>query len=133
MSMRTYIKVSDKVRQELAARFGVSAVSVWKALNYLTKGGRAPEIRDYALSHGGAIAEDDFIPNCRTEHTKDEIVQTFAGGVQVRIGRQDSHAVLVIDGTPSEEYDSVSVQSWGNLLHHAQEIAESRAKSGERP
>ena len=128
--MRTYIKVSNKLRMELAERFGLTNVSVWRSLNYLTDGGRAPEVRDYALSHGGAIAEDDFIPNCRTEHTADEIVQTFAGGVQVRIGKHDSRAVLVIDGTPTEEYDSVTVQSWGNLLHHAQEIAEQRAKEG---
>ncbi len=132
MSMRTYIKVSDRLRAELAKRFGLTNSSVWRALNYLTAGGRSPEVREYALSHGGAIAEDDFIPNCRTEHTADEIIQTFAGGVQVRIGRRDSRASLLIDGETAEEYDSVSVQSWGNLLHHAQEIAERRAKEGAR-
>jgi len=65
--MRIYIKVTDSLRRKLASRFNVSKPTVWSALNYLTKSDLAEAIRQYALNHGGAIEEQCFIPNCRTE------------------------------------------------------------------
>lgn len=95
--MRTYIRVSDSLRRELVDRFEESRTSIWSAINYLTNGDRPEAIRQYALSHGGSIEEQNFIPNCRTEHTQDEIIQTFAGGVQVRVNRKDG-AVALMNG-----------------------------------
>lgn len=121
--MRTYIKVSDPLRRDLINRFKVSRTSVWAALNYLTREGRGPAIRQYALEHGGAIMEEDFIPNCRTEHTGDEMIQTFPGGIQVRISKVDSGAIILKKGKVAEHYDSVTVKSWSNLLCRAQDLS----------
>lgn len=122
--MRTYIRVSDSLRRELVDRFEVSRTSIWSALNYLTNGDRPEAIRQYALSHGGSIEEQNFIPNCRTEHTQDEIIQTFAGGVQVRISRKDGAVALMNGDKVLEKYEPMPLQAWGNILHRAQELSE---------
>lgn len=132
--MRTYIKVSDPLRRDLCVRFKVTRATVWSALNYITRGGRSPYIRQYALEHGGAIVEDDFIPNCRTEHTGDEMIQTFPGGIQVRISKVDSGAQILKEGKVTERYDAVTLQGWSNLLSHAQDLsAKQVAKSMSNP
>lgn len=122
--MRVYIKVTDSLRRELASRFEVSKPTVWSALNYLTKSDLAEAIRQYALAHGGAIEEQNFVPNCRTEYTEDEIIQTFAGGVQVRMDRHKGDVSLMQGGKNLESYGAISLQAWGNLLYHAQKLSE---------
>lgn len=124
--MRTYIRVPDALRKELISKFGVSRPTVWSALNYLTAGDRPEAIRQYALQHGGSIEEQNFIPNCRTEYTDEEIVQTFAGGVQVRTDRNDGIVRLVQDGAVVESYEAVTLQAWGNILHRAQMMSQGR-------
>lgn len=121
--MKTFIKVSDRLRKELMDRFNVTRAAVWAALNFLTRGGRGPAIRQYALDNGGFIVEEDFLPNCRTEHTLDEIIQTFAGGIEVRISKVDSSAAILCDGEVIERYDAITTQSWGNLLSRAQDLS----------
>lgn len=122
--MRIYIKVTDSLRRELASRFNVSRPTVWSALNYLTNSDLSEAIRQCALEHGGAIEEQNFIPNCRTEYTDDEILQTFAGGVQVRVDRHKADVKLMRNGKELESYEPMSLQAWGNLLHHAQKLSE---------
>ena len=122
--MRIYIKVTDSLRRDLASRFNVSKPTVWSALNYLTKSDLAEAIRQYALNHGGAIEEQCFIPNCRTEYTDTEMIQTFAGGIQDRIDRQDGGVRLLNGEKELESYEPMSLQAWGNLLHHAQKLSE---------
>lgn len=126
--MRTFIKVSDPLRGKLIREFKVSRTTVWAALNYLTRGDRPDEIRRYALENGGSIEEKDFLPNCRTENTDEEIIQTFAGGIQVRISIKNSEARLLEDGREIEHYESMTLQAWGNLLYHAQCMSERRVK-----
>ena len=118
--------MSDKNRRELTEKFQVSRKTVWCALNYITNSDLAKEIRTWALQHGGRVEEEDFLPNCRTEHTEDAVIQTFAGGVQVRISKRNSGVDLLEDGQVSEHYDNVTIQAWGNLLHHAQLTSEAR-------
>ena len=130
--MRIYIKVTDGLRNKIVQKFKFSKVSVWSALNYLTYSKKAEAVRRYALEHGGSIVEQDFIPNCRTEHTPDEMIQTFAGGVQVRMGRRNSDAWILQDGKVVEKFEAVTVQSWGNIMFHAQELSEARVAAAAR-
>ncbi len=124
--MRTYIRVPDALRKELISRFGVSRPTVWSALNYVTRSDLAEAIRQYALERGGAIEEQNFIPNCRTEHTDGEIIQTFAGGVQVRMDRRSGDVRLMQGGKAVESYGAVTLQAWGNILHKAQAMSQRR-------
>lgn len=127
--MRTYIKVSDSLRNKLAQHFRISRVSVWSALNYLTHSKLSDEVRRYALENGGSIEEEDFMPNCRTEHTDDEIIQTFAGGIKVRMSKVNSEVTLFQDDKEIEHYEGMTLQAWGNLLYHAQTLSEKRISS----
>ena len=122
--MRIYIRVPEGLRVELISKFGVSRPTVWAALNYLTNGDRPEAIRQYALLHGGSIEERNFITNCRTAYTVDEIIQTFPGGVQVRIDRHNSDVRVLQGDKVIESYSAVTLQAWGNLLFHAQMLSE---------
>lgn len=124
--MRIHIKVADNLRVELIEKFKLSKVSVWSALNYLTNSERAKLVRSYALAHGGSIVEQDFTPNCRTEHTADEMIQTFPGGIQVRVSRKGSDAKIFRDDVEIESYEGMTLQGWGSLLYHAQKLSEER-------
>lgn len=130
--MRIHIKVADNLRVELIEKFKLSKVSVWSALNYLTNSERAKSVRAYALAHGGSIVDQDFIPNCRTEHTKDEMIHTFAAGVQVIISKKNSSARILVDNVEQESYDDVTLDGWGNLMYHAQELSEQRVTEASR-
>lgn len=124
--MRTYIKVSDSLRNKIVQKFNVSRVSVWSALNYLTHSKLSDDVRRFALENGGSIEEENFMPNCRTEHTADEIIQTFAGGIQVRISKINSEVSMLEGGVEIEHYEGITLQAWGNLLHYAQTMSEKR-------
>lgn len=124
--MRTFIDVPSSLRKEIMTRFNRSKPIVWRALNYVTDNKRAKEIRAYALEHGGAIIEKDFIPNCRTEHTQEEMIQSFAGGIQVRISKVKDDVRLLQDGKVLERYGKMTMQAWGILLYHAQWLSERR-------
>ena len=124
--MRTFIEVPSSLRKEIMAKFNRSKPIVWRALNYVTNNRRAKEIRAYALSHGGSIVEKDFLPNCRTEHTDREMIQTFSGGIQVRISKVKDDVRLLEDGKILEHYGDMTLQAWGALLFHAQRLSERR-------
>lgn len=117
---------------ELAEKFKLSKVSVWSALNYLTNSERARAVRNYAIDHGGALVDKDFMPNCRTEHTQDEMISSFAGGVQVRLSKIDSSARILVDDVVQETYEDVYLYGYGNLLYHAQKLSEQRVAEASR-
>lgn len=124
--MRTFIQVSDGLRRDLMRKFTLSKVSIWSALNYLTFSERAKSVRRYALANGGRIVEQDFLPNCSIQHTTEEIIHSFPGEIVVRINRKTSNAKVFQNGKEIESYEQISLDSWGNLLFHAQELSEQR-------
>lgn len=107
-------------------KFTLSKVSIWSALNYLTFSERAKSVRRYALANGGRIVEQDFLPNCSIRHTTEEIIHSFPGEIVVRINRKTSNAKVLQNGKEIESYEQISLDSWGNLLFHAQELSEQR-------
>lgn len=127
--MRHYIKISPELRDKISAQFHVSIMQVWRACNFLRNSDQAKEIRQFALANGGQYVQENFIPNCRTEHTSDAIIQTFPCGVAVRISKVDSSADLIVDGSVKESYEAVTAGSWANLLAHAQETSDTRVRS----
>lgn len=122
--MRKYITVTPEMRDALVKKYKVSKTSIWKALAFITRNKRSEQIRNDALGMGGRYVEEDFIPNCRTEHQNGSIIQTFAGGVQV-VTDTDSTRILV-GGNIVDKYKDVTVESWGNVLARAQEISQKR-------
>ena len=122
--MRKYITISPETRKLLIEKYKISDVSIWKALCFITKNKRSQEIRQDALAMGGRYLEEDFVPNCRTEHRDGTIIQTFAGEVQVII--EGGITRILVGGTVVEKYKDVTIESWGNVLAKAQEISQKR-------
>lgn len=122
--MRKYITISPETRKLLIEKYKISDVSIWKALCFITKNKRSQKIRQDALAMGGRYQEEDFVPNCHTEHRDGTIIQTFAGGVQVIIDN-DSMRIIVGNSTIAK-YKGVTIASWGNVLAKAQEISQKR-------
>jgi hypothetical protein len=108
----------------LIEKYKISDVSIWKALCFITKNKRSQEIRQDALAMGGRYLEEDFVPNCRTEHRDGTIIQTFAGGVQVSIDAGSTK--IIVDESIVESFKDVTIESWGNVLAKAQEISQNR-------
>ena len=121
--MRTYIKVSDELRRQIWREFPVCKATVWAALNYITEGGRSGEIRAYALEHGGQVVDEDFEPNCLTEHSQDEMRQSFGGGVCVVLDKKSGAVTLQVPGEKEEVFRDLPIKAWGNVLARAQEIS----------
>lgn len=128
--MKRYISITPEMREELTAKYKVSAVSIWKALSFITRNGRSERIRREAIAMGGRYLEEDFVPNCRTEHRDGTIIQTFAGGVQVVIDN-DSTRIIVGNSTIAK-YKGVTIASWGNVLARAQEISQERVLNNKK-
>ncbi|MGP1526366.1 MAG: hypothetical protein ACTTIA_02405 [Candidatus Cryptobacteroides sp.] len=122
--MKKYITISPEIRKHLVEKYKISDVSIWKALCFITKNKRSQEIRQDALAMGGRYLEEDFVPNCRTEHRDGTIIQTFAGGVQVSIDAGSTK--IIVDESIVESFKDVTLESWGNVLAKAQEISQKR-------
>lgn len=122
--MKKYITISPEIRKHLVEKYKISDVSIWKALCFITKNKRSQEIRQDALAMGGRYLEEDFVPNCRTEHRDGTIIQTFAGGVQVSIDAGSTK--IIVDESIVESFKDVTIESWGNVLSRAQEISQKR-------
>lgn len=121
--MRTYIKVSQKLRSEICEKFNISKNMLWKSLTGLRNSKTAKEARDYALSHGGKwISEVNFIPDCETRHLPEGgFVQEFKNGVLVQ--SQGNKVTIMRKGKSLAEFTDVTLNAWGNVLVVAQSLA----------
>lgn len=122
--MRSYIKLSEDLRAKICKRFKVTRKTVWQACAGLSNSDLSRKIRQYALSNGGQwVKEIAFIPECRTRHSADgSWIQEFANGVEVLF--TGNKAIIRLNGQPMDTYENVTLNTWGNVLFHAQAIAE---------
>ena len=85
--MRRYIKLTAAQQQEIMAHFTISRPYLWNVMNYVKMGPSTTAIREYALAIGGEIVERGFEANCQTEHTQEEMIQTWPAGVKLIVVR----------------------------------------------
>lgn len=130
--MRSYIKVSNELRKELQEKFGKTRRSVYSALMYITSGDSANAIRAYALSHGGQYEEEDFIPNCKTRHEGDLMIQSFKCGVVVTLNKKEGSCVVTRNGAEVKTYDNLTMRGWSSVLADAQALSEKLVKASAR-
>lgn len=126
--MRTFIKISETLREELIERFATNRTSVYRALNYLSNSEQSEAIRQYALNHGACVTtERSFTSSVHVTH--DEINQRMIycidGGIRLTISKRDSSATIWKGETQLEHYDeALDNNGWGNLLYRACELAQ---------
>lgn len=129
------INLSKEKRAWLQRAFGVSHVTIWSALNYVTESPLAKQIRRMALANGGIVETCTFVPagfkpNCQTEyeHTNGSvksISQRFMNEVRVLFDNDNNRATLFQGNNAIEEYEDVRMRDWSNILFRAQSLSES--------
>lgn len=130
---RVYLSKSKKAR--LRRAFGVSNVTVWSALNYVTNSPLAEKIRRAAIAEGGVIENqitvpDGFMPNCQTDLVHGDggvqrIIQTFSNGVLAEFDNERCTATILLREKPVKTYEQVAIKDWGNILFEAQSLSDS--------
>lgn len=129
------INLSKSKKAKLRRVFGVSNVTVWSALNYMTNSVLARKIRDAALADGGTVEHrvvvpEDFVPNCETEfvHGDDgrvqRIIQTFRNGVRLEFDNDACTAMIIRGQGPVRIFEHVVIREWGNIVFEAQSLSE---------
>lgn len=121
-TMKKFIKVSPEVRDELCAKYGVSKMTIWEALSFITRNKRGQAIRKDALERGGRYFEEDFVPQCSFHRTPDGWTQKFAGGVLVTVAGSDVVITKGLDKVAS--FEEVTMDGFSNILAQAQQLAE---------
>lgn len=121
--MRRYIKISQDLRAQLYKEYGLTKMGLWKILNYISNSSRAKEIRQFAINNGGLLMEEDFIPNCKTEHTPTEIIQSFPGGISVVISKVQNCGEIRREGETVEKLEDLRLSQWGTILYRAQQMS----------
>lgn len=130
------INLPKSKKAKLRRVFGVSNVTVWSALNYMTDSKLAKKIRDAALADGGTVEHsvvvpEGFMPNCETEfvHSDDgrvrQVIQTFSNGVRVVFDGDACQAVILRSEEPVKTYENVAIRDWGNIVFEAQSLSDS--------
>ncbi len=130
------INLPKAKKAKLRRDFGVSKVTVWSALNYVTDSDLAKKIRNAALAYGGKVecsisVPEGFMPNCETAYERGDdghvrrILQTFSNGVRVEFNNDECTAMILRNETPVKSYEQVAIQDWGNIVFEAQGLAES--------
>lgn len=133
------INLPKSKKAKLRQVFGVSNVTVWSALNYVTDSNLAKKIRNAALVEGGTVEHrvvvpEGFMPNCETYYESDadgrvrRIVQTFLNGVRVELDNDMCTAALFRGERLIKTYENVVLQEWGNIVFEAQNLANSLCK-----
>lgn len=122
--MRSYIKISRGLRAEMRNGFKVTDKTIWQACAGLSDSELSRKIRQYALSHGGQwVKEVAFVPKCNTRHFEDgSFIQEFNNGVSVLFS--NGRAVIRHNENDLDTYEGVTLNAWGNILCHAQALAE---------
>ena len=121
--MRTYIRISEPLREELIEQFQTNRTSVYRALNYMSNSARSEAIRRFALGNGGYEVSENFTPACSTEHSHGAMTHKFANGISVFINLTNSHAEIRRNDEVIREEEHLTLQGWGNLLYDAQMIS----------
>ena len=132
MNMKSYINVTPQLRHELMAKFNKTRRSVYNALAYITAGDEPEAIRAYALAHGGKYTEENFIPNCNTQHEGELIIQTFPCSVVVVVDTVASAAEIMKDGSIVESFEHVTLRGWTGILAKAQDMSDKAIKASVR-
>lgn len=129
------INLPKSKKAKLRRVFGVSNVTVWSALNYMTDSKLAKKIRDAALADGGTVEHsvvvpEGFLPNCETEFVRGDdgrvqrVIQIFSNGVRVEFDSDECTAKILQGEQLVKAYENVVIRDWGNIIFEAQSLAD---------
>lgn len=126
--MREFIRISEELREKMKKEFRCERSVIWRACQYLTNGGRAQKIREYALEHGGVAIREEYIPICSCDRDdKEMLVENFGNGVVLELNLKDSSARIRKGDYVHERFEGLTLRGWANACMIAQTIANAQA------
>lgn len=118
MTKRRYIHVTREDREFLAKAFGVSSVTVWKALKFEEDTETIRKIQEAAKKRGGIVMV--VIPEVETLHDYDNVTrQYFPNGALVELDRNDGTGYVIFNGKTVKTYENVAVKEINGIHEFA--------------
>lgn len=118
--MTRFIKVTQEVREALIRKFGVSGMTVSRALFYARRGGHSPlagEIRQAALALGG---REMVVEDMLTMHDADGYMrQYFNNGAHLECSKIDGHVDVLFEGETVRTYRDVRMSQLADIQRYA--------------
>ncbi|MEY8688020.1 hypothetical protein AB9N12_18510 [Bacteroides sp. AN502(2024)] len=119
--MKKYIHVTKEDRHFLAQAFGVSDVTVWKALKYEQDTNTIRKIQFHALQRGGILMI--VSPAMETMHDVDGYMrQYFPNGVMLECDKNTGRVDIIKDGKPVKNYKNVMLNQFPAIQAEAQNL-----------
>lgn len=116
--MKKYIHVTREDRKFLAKAFGVSSVTVWKALRFEEDTETIRKIQTAAKKRGGIVMV--VIPEVETLYDYDNVMrQYFPNGALVEIDRNDGTGYVIFNGKTVKTYKNVAVKEINGIHEFA--------------
>lgn len=118
MTKKRYIHVTREDREFLAKAFGVSSVTVWKALRFEEDTETIRKIQTAAKKRGGIVMV--VIPEVETLYDYDNVMrQYFPNGALVEIDRNDGTGYVIFNGKTVKTYKNVAVKDINGINEYA--------------
>ncbi len=119
--MKKYIHVTSEDRKFLAKAFGVSNVTVWKALRYERDTDTIRKIQKVAKDRGGIVMA--VVPEAETFHDHDRVMrQYFPNGALVELSRKDNSGDVIFKGKRVKHYEQVMLSDIENIQKFARAL-----------
>ena len=119
--MKKYIHVTRKDRQFLAKAFGVSDVTIWKALRYEQDTETIRKIQKLAKDRGGIVMA--VVPEVETFWDCDGYLRQYLqNGALVEINKKDGSGDVIFKGNNVRHWENLhfrdieGIQSWAMTL-----------------
>lgn len=102
------IEVNTETFQFLQKAFGISRVTLWRALSYKSNTDRAKKIRSLAMQKGGQVWTVDD-KQMDTVYDHDGVMHQYFGEHISLVVDRSNHVTVYIDGEVKEEHDSMTI------------------------
>lgn len=123
--MKRQIVIDSEARKKLQEVFGVSRVTVWKALNYESENELARKIRFAAVKEMGGVEINGPLPGFETIHnTANRITtQTFGPRVKIILYWDTNRTAVLVDGEVRRIEDGLSLSEFMSVQGEVYKLA----------
>lgn len=125
MRKQIYIDRTEKTR--MCREFNVSNVTLWSALTFQTKSGKANMLRKVAMERGGKEVGDGAKDNTGFETTfqtsAGTMTQEFSKRVKIVVYMKTGRTVVLVDDEPKATSDHLTIPEFMKLQSEVKRIA----------
>ena len=125
--MKRQIIIDSDARKRLQEVFGVTRVTVWKALNYESDNELARKIRYTAKKEMGGIEINGALPGFETVHDKAGRIttQTFGPRVKIILYWDTNRTAVLVDGEVRRIEDGLTLSEFMSVQGEVYKMAQS--------